>query len=241
MSRRFATGTPRMAALLVEFGAVATAVILEPIDQFTAAVSRLDSVAARALLAAHPEVLTATKPIFALTQRDRVDAVALLLDLGTSPDVEDEEHQRALHVAAYHNAPHVARLLLDRGAAVDPVHSAWNNTPLGAATYSQHPAMIELLAKVSRDIWELTYGGHIDRLREVLQSDPGLARTTGGGHTLLMWLPPNDATRATEVATLLLAYGADPKPKNKDGQTAADRARELGLFDVAEMLERASA
>ena len=60
---------------------------------------------------------------------------------------------------------------------------------------------------------------------------------SGGRHTLLMWLPPDDEARAMEVAKLLLANGADPTLKNKDGETAADRARKLGLYDVAELLD----
>jgi ankyrin repeat protein len=43
-----------------------------------------------------------------------------------------------------------------------------------------------------------------------------------------------------EVAKLLVAHGADPSVKNKDGKTAADRAARLGLFGVAEFLDRSS-
>jgi ankyrin repeat protein len=231
-------GRTEMADLLVRFGAVAAPVVVEGIDRFIGACLRLDTAEARAILEQHPEYLQATEPIFRAAQQDRADVVALLIELGTSPEIEDGEHQRPLHVAAYYDALHVAQLLLDRGVEADPVHTAWNNTPLGAATYSQHPRLVELLARVSRDIWELTNGGHIDRLREVLRAEPALARTVSGGHTPLMWLPPDDAVRAMEVATLLLQYGADPTLRNEDGETAADRALKLGLFEVAELLQQ---
>jgi ankyrin repeat protein len=192
-------------------------------------------------VAAHPAYLRDPKPIFEATKHDRVNVVRLLLDLGASPDVEDSEHQRPLHVAAYYNAPNVARLLLARGAMPDPVHAAYNNTPLGAATYSQHPERIEVLARVSSDIWELAYGAHKQRLQEVLRGNPVLAKTASGGHTLLMWLPPNDEQRAIEVAALLLANGADASVVNKEGETAADRAAQLGMFELEALLRSASA
>jgi ankyrin repeat protein len=229
-------GSTEMTDLLVRFGATPTTVVIEEIDEFTAACFRLDAVAARAIIARHPEYLRETQPMFAAAERDRVDVVEFLLDLGVSPDVEDAEKQRPLHMAAFSNALRVAQLLIDRGAAIDPVASNWNNTPLGGASYSQHPEMIALLGRVSRDVWELTYGGNVARLRELFHADPSLAKTANGGHTLLMWLPPDDERRAMEVAKLLLASGADPTLKNTDGETAADRARALGLYDVAELL-----
>ena len=176
--------------------------------------------------------------MFVAAERDRADVVAFLIDLGVSPDVEDAEHQRPLHVAAYHDAPNVARLLLDRGAEVDPIHAAWNNTPLAAAVYSHHPRLIELLGSVSRDVWELTYSGNAERLREVLRTEPGLARlVTREGHTPLMWLPPDNEARALETAKVLLEHGADPTLRNKEGETAAVRAARLGLFSVEHLLE----
>ena len=130
--------------------------------------------------------------------------------------------------------------MIARGAEIDPVESNWSNTPLGAAVYSQHQEMIDLLSRYSRDIWELTYAGKIERLREVLAEDPERARVSGGGHTPLMWLQPDDESRAMAVAKLLIANGADPSPTNNDGMTAADRAERLGMFEVAAMLRRAS-
>ena len=126
----------------------------------------------------------------AAATRNRADVVALLLDLGVSPDVENNEKERAAAPRRpTPNALDVARLLIARGAEIDPVESNWNNTPLGAAVYSQHQEMIDLLSRYSRDIWELTYAGKIERLRERIGEDPERAHVSGGGHTPLMWLP----------------------------------------------------
>ena len=174
--------------------------------------------------------------MLAAAEHDRVDALELLLDLGASPNVANAQNERPLHSAAYNNALNAATLLIQRGAEIDPVESNWGNTPLGAAVYPQHQAMIDLLAPHSRDVWQLTYTGKVDRLREVLAETPDRARVVAGGHTPLMWLPPEDESVALEVARVLVAHGADASLRNNDGMTAADRAERLGMFRVAAFL-----
>jgi ankyrin repeat protein len=39
-----------------------------------------------------------------------------------------------------------------------------------------------------------------------------------------------------EIVELLLANGADPTVRNKEGMTAADCAKKRGLYDVAKLL-----
>jgi len=233
-------GCTRIAELLVRHGATPGAVTLSGEEAFAAAAFRLDRAAAETMLAEHPELLRSTTAVFAAARRDRVDVVRFLLDLGTSPDVENSQKERPLHVAAYHNALNVAELLIERGAEIDPVESSWQNTPLGAAAYAQHAPMIELLGRRSRDVWELTYSGNVERLREVLSEEPERVKIVAGGNTPLMWLPPDDEARALAVARLYLAFGADPSVKNEQGRTAADRAERLGMFEVAELLRAAA-
>ena len=232
-------GLTEMADLLERYGARPGAVVLQGEDAFVAACFRVDRAEARALIEQHPEHRRSARAMLAAAKRDRVDVVELLLELGVSPDVEDEKRQRGLHFAAYFNAIRVARLLIERGAAIDPVESNWGNTPLASAAYAQHPRMIELLGRVSRDIWELTYSGNVARLRELLVAEPALATAVADGHTPLMWLPPDDEVRAMEIAELLLAHGADPTLVDEQGETAADRADRLGMFEVAELLRAA--
>jgi uncharacterized protein len=232
-------GCDAIAELLVQHGAIRTEVMLDGIESFALAAFHLDGSAARAQLAEHPEFLTNAAPMLAAARRDRADVVAFLLNLGMSPDVESAEKERGLHAAAYANAPTVVKLLIDRGAAIDPVESNWHNTPLASAVYAQHHGMIELLGRYSRDIWELAYSGQIERVRELLAEQPGLARTAGNGDSLLMWLPPQDEALALELAHLLLQHGADPALRNSEGLTAADRAERQGMFRVAELLRDA--
>jgi ankyrin repeat protein len=194
----------------------------------------------QAALSEQPDLLHSTEAIFEAARRDRADVVAMLLDLGASPNVADDTNQRPLHIAAYANAVNVASLLLSRGADIDPVESNWNNTPLSAAIYAQRQPMIELLGRVSRDVFNLTYAGNVARLRDLLAEDASHARLVVDDNTPLMWLPPDDEARAIEIARLLLANGADPTVVSRRGLTAADFADKLGMADLATLLRAAA-
>ncbi|MEP6491507.1 MAG: ankyrin repeat domain-containing protein [bacterium] len=228
-------GRIEIAELLARYGATTGTASLSDEDRFVAAALQLDRQEALKLVANHPEFLRSPKAMFAAASHDRDDAVALLLDLGTPIEVEDDKHQRTLHIAAYNGALHVMRLLIDRGAEIDPVETNWNNTPLDAAIYGQQTAVIDLLGRYTSDVWSLTFIGSIDRLREVLAEHPGRAKASWQGTTLLMRLP-GDADRALQIAKLLLSLGADPTARNRDGLTAADIAEKRGLDVVTEML-----
>jgi uncharacterized protein len=230
-------GRQEMADLLARYGAPRVALTLEGEEAFTAACFRLDRDQAMALLQEHPGYLRSTVTMFAAARRDRADVVALLLDLGMSVDVEDAKGTRALHEAAYADAPEVTALLIERGAEVDPRETQYGSTPLGHAVYGRRQRTIDLLARISRDVFRLTWIGAVERLRTVLSEEPALARIADDGQTPLMWLPDDDG-RAMEIARLLLGLGADASIRDKEGHTAADRARKRGLDDVADLLSR---
>jgi ankyrin repeat protein len=228
-------GHEEMAELLVRHGATRVEVALDPEARFRAACLRMDREEAARILADHREFLQSTTTIFDAAKRDRADVVAWLLDLGVPIEIEDAKKQRPLHVAASHDALAVAELLIDRGAEIDPVEQNWNNTPIGFAVYHEFPRMIDLLAKHSRDIGDLVFTGHLSRVRELLAADPQFARTISES-ALLFWLPDDDA-KAVEIVDLLVAFGADPRFRRKDGVTAADIARKRGLYEAAAKLE----
>ncbi|HEY8166284.1 MAG TPA: ankyrin repeat domain-containing protein [Gemmatimonadaceae bacterium] len=233
-------GHTEIAQLLVRYGAKATDVVPDNEDPFTSACFRGDRQTAQRLLTGHPEFLKSTKTIFRATKQDRADIVALLLDLGMSPNVEDEKKQRPLHIAGYHDAAKVGALLIERGVEIDAVESNWGNTPLDCALYSQSARMIELLGSVSRDVWNLTLAGNVERLRAVFGDEPDLAKVKSKNYgTPLLWLP-DDEERAKQIVELFLANGADATIRNSDGQTAADRAERRAMFDVANVLRAAS-
>ena len=124
-------GSTEIADLLVRHGAARGSAGLDDGQAYLAACFRLDTAAVRAHLEKHPEYLSSTTAIFAAAGRDRADVVAMLLDAGVSIEIEDRTKQRALHVAAGANALRVAKLLVERGAAVDPRETTYGAAPLG--------------------------------------------------------------------------------------------------------------
>ena len=177
-------------------------------------------------------------PLWAAARHNQREAAEQLLDLGVSPDVESPEGERALHIAAYSDSLDVARLLVERGAEIDPIGRQYQNTPLGGAMHCQSWRIVDFLSGISRSAWEVGYAGNVAHLRELLDEKPERARGYDG-ETLLMYLPVDDEAKAMEVAELLLANGADPSLRDPNGATAADRADRNGMYAVAERLRAA--
>ena len=233
--RRSSAATRRWRTLLERYGATPAPLPQEGPDAFVAACLAMDRERVKAMLAQHPGTVRDPHALFAAVTQDRADAVAMLLDLGVSPDVEDPSNgrRRALHVAAWSGAERAASLLIERGADVDARETHHNANPLGIAAWAQQPGMVALLGRHSRSVPELTYTGHVERLREVLREDPTRARSSG--ETPLHWLP-SDPETALEIATLLLDHGVDPGGRNARGDTAAELAERRGLEAVVAFL-----
>jgi ankyrin repeat protein len=229
-------GRTALAELLVRHGAVRTAMALDTKQALVAACRTSDTRTIRAEIERHPAFLDASEPLFAAAAHNQRAAAELLLDLGTSPDVESPEGERALHVAACSDSIDVAELLIARGAQVDPIGRRYHNTPLGGAMHCRSLRMIDLLCRHSRSTWEVGYAGSVDRVRQLLADTPEAARATGDGETLLMWLPPHDESKALALAQLLLDHGADATVRDPQNMTAADRAAQNAMFEVEALL-----
>jgi ankyrin repeat protein len=225
-----------IATLLLRHGATPTQPAIADDEAFAIACRNGDRAAVTDHVRRHAAHLQSASGIFAAARADRGDIVALLLDLGVPIDIADSQQQRPLHIAAGHKAVDVARLLIQRGAAIDPRESRWNATPMGFAAHHDDVAMLDLLSLYSRDAWQLAFRGYVDRLRTVLGDDPALARDTETDGTTLLWWLPDDEGKAREVVALLLAHGADASARNEKGRTAADWARKRGMREVAQML-----
>jgi len=232
-------GHTKIADLLLRYGARASpAIVRTGVEEFTEICFALDRERARKLIGDHPQYLLSTAPIFAAAQQDRADVVELLLDLGVSIEIENENKQRPLHIAASRDSIEVARLLIARGADLEAVESNWNNTPLDFALYGNLPRMTQLLSDVSNDVFRLTWCGNLTRLRQVLAEKPDLAKSVDDASTPLMWLPDDEAL-AVKAVELLMGYGADPSIQSKEGKTAADYAERRALYAAVELLREA--
>ncbi len=209
---------------------------LDEDERFLDACFRLDRDSVRDALRAHPEGLASPRPMFEAAKRNRADVLAMLVDLGYSPDVEDRTHKRPLHEAAAHDAAAAASLLVERGADVDARETTYGGTPFRWAAHGDKFAVLNLLAARSRDLWGLARRGFVNRVREVLAEDSALARQVRDGGDTLLWAIPDDEDQALEIVDLFLAAGADPTLKNDQGRTAADWARRRGMLQVAARL-----
>jgi ankyrin repeat protein len=129
--------------------------------------------------------------------------------------------------------------LIAAGAEIDRRERKWNGTPLSWAIVLGRPQMVDLLAPLSRDLWSLAHLGLTERLDTVLGAEPDLAsrvRAQGDSPTPLFNLP-DDEHKAVDIARILLRRGADPRMRNKSGQTAIDAARRRDLDEAAEVME----
>ena len=119
----------------------------------------------------------------------------------------------ALHFACYFGQPASARLLLEKGAAVDAVAgNAMRVMPLHSAASARHAEAARML---------LEHGAPVN------------ARQHGG------WAPLHAAAQNGDRAMveLLLEHGADPQASNDEGKTAASLAREKGHTDIMALVE----
>jgi len=120
----------------------------------------------------------------------------------------------ALHFACFFGQPKVAKLLIDRGAAVDAV--ATNPTkvmPLHSAASARNLEAARLL---------LEHGAPVN------------ARQQGG------WVPIHAAAQNGDrpMVELLLKHGADTALTNDQGKSPSAVAREKGYEEIAALLDR---
>ncbi|MEP6832822.1 MAG: hypothetical protein ABJB74_05480 [Gemmatimonas sp.] len=195
---------------------------------------------ARQDIALHPDWLHTPQALIIATRNDNAAAVTLLLELGVSPDIEEHRGRaRALHAASFAGASRAARVLLAAGADADAREQTYGATPMSISIWAQRPHMTEILAPYSRDVFSLVFAGKVERVRTVLAEAPALAAALDAkGESLLMRLPDaeDDALALTE---LLLASGADPLLRNRDGVTADELAERRALLRVAARLRAA--
>ena len=94
-------GRAELAELLVRHGAVRTAIALDPKQSLVDACRTSDTQTIRDQIGKHPVFLETSAPLFAAAAHNQRAAAEVLLDLGTSPDLESPQGERALHVVQH--------------------------------------------------------------------------------------------------------------------------------------------
>ena len=223
------SGSPIIAALLLEHGAVA--IELTRADRFRAAVIQGDVQEAQVLLL--EEVTLIEQPKLLIDAVYSPAAIKLLLDLGADPNATDGPGGRvALHEAAWDSREEVIELLLDAGASCDIREGVHQATPIGFANHAGHFKTRDRLLDVSRDVFELSYYGRADQLAFLLGEVPSLAVEALNGRTPLHGL----GEVSERVVELLFEHGADVNGLSVDGDTPLDCALASGNQTAAAVL-----
>ncbi|XP_051115448.1 integrin-linked protein kinase 1-like [Andrographis paniculata] len=81
-----------------------------------------------------------------MTNENDLEGIKELLDSGADVNFLDIDYRTALHIAACQGYGEVAKLLIERGAEVDP-QDRWGSTPLADAIHYKNHDVIRLLEK----------------------------------------------------------------------------------------------
>lgn len=174
------------------------------------------------------------------------DAVAaVLLARGSNPNARGKFTGTPMHEAAEHGRLGMVELLLAHGGMANArsggSHKAF--TPWHAARHAGHRAVADLLlshggsdkAAEAISIHRAAEFGYLGRLQVLLKEDPGLVATRDYLYrrTPLHFAADHGHRQAAE---LLLAHGADPGARDKNGDTPLDRAEAMGHPQLVALL-----
>jgi ankyrin repeat protein len=194
--------------------------------------------AATFVVAAHA---TPAEEWFKAVEIDADRLVVQLIEAGADPNQRDAEGRTGLFMALRGGSPKVAALLAAHSKVEVDTVNAHGETPLMMAALKGQSDLARLLiergARVNRDGWTpLHYAASGPGTAMVtLLLDRGAAidaRAPNGTTPLMM------AARygSPDAAELLLRRGADPRPVNQLGLSAADFAKATGRDELARRL-----
>lgn len=173
---------------------------------------------------------------------DRPAIVQRLLARGFDVNTRTEEGQHGLYIALREQSFEVVPLFVQHPALeVDATNPAGETLLMMAALRSRHAAMrtlIERGAQVNRAGWTpLHYaasGGDLPAVKLLLERGAGIDAIAPNGNTPLMMAA---GFGLIDVADFLARQGADARPVNKAGRSAADMAQAAGRQGLAQRLE----
>ena len=197
-------------------------------------------------------------PLAMAAQQGNIAVVRYLLEKGADVDLAGREGLPALHTACHYGHPDVVRVLIAGGANVNLPESPDDVTPLLRAISPMEnrehaAAMVEDLVRAGANVNAADSDGNTPLLRAVESGNPevvSLLLSAGAdvhacdseGDSLLasavLAAGPKrwPLERMTPIVQTLRAAGVDPSIRNKEGKSARDHARELGLSALETLL-----
>lgn len=159
------------------------------------------------------------------------DTATVETHLLESPELANARDDGAtpLHLAAIGNQREVVDLLLDHGADINAIDDEYGSTPAGWANEKGHVEMVHHLVALGTkvDLPRAAGFGLLDLVIELLTTDA--STDTDGVNISGGWgMPIHEASAwgHPRIVEVLLAHGADPNLKNRDGKTALAIATE---------------
>ena len=200
----------RVAALVAEDPALASARDRDGVSVLMLSRYRFDRGTTDALLAADPEL-----DVFEATALGYIDRLRERLDEDPTRAVAwSADGFTALHFAAFFGKAEAARTLIDAGAMVDAVSgNEMRVQPLHSAAAGRHHEVCRVLIAAGADV-NATQQHDFTPLHAAAQHGDD------------------------ELVELLLSAGADPAARTDNGATAADTAEAAGHIDVARRLRQ---
>lgn len=191
--------------------------------------------------------------LLAAAQKRALPSVKLLLRKGAQVNQQDKRGGTALLMAARNGDVETLQLLLERGA--DP-HVIWKEgsvppengaNALDLASYSQNAAAVKLLLargvsldKRGRPLIFATMNGSLDIAQLLLTAGMPVNVADPLGCTPLIYATQTEGGNIA-LLKLLLAQGADPHAKARDGNTALSFAKRKGWAEAIALLQQAGA
>jgi ankyrin repeat protein len=143
------TGNRALADYLAQHGA--PRVVLDSVQAFSAACLAGDATEARALLAAHPDLLDRqgrAELVHRAVDARRLEGIRLLAALGF--DLSAMTRNTPLHNAAWAGDLELVQLLVELGADPNVREPTYDATPLGWAEHNHQQAVVEYLTPLTR-------------------------------------------------------------------------------------------
>jgi len=180
--------------------------------------------------------------LVARAERGDAQAIELLLDAGMDPNIRNSDGLLALGKAAWKGQLKVVDVLIDRGADANGMSDKGVPALIFAAAHGHADVVHRLLAK-GADINAVTDDGdtaltvsigesHFALAESLLAAGADVnARTTEGRNALI-----EASEKSADVVQMLLAHGANPHQKNRDGWTALMSAVRSGKNDIVQIL-----